>query len=94
MLWNSKKYPTKETENINPKYPYALSKYMGEQLVLHWAKVYKLKCNSIRIFNAYGLRSKTSGAYGSVIGTFMKQKLRKILNPCWGWKSNKRFYQC
>ena len=72
-----KKYPTKETENINPQYPYALSKYMGEQLVLHWAKVYKLKCNSIRIFNAYGLRSKTTGAYGSVIGTFMKQKIEK-----------------
>jgi UDP-glucose 4-epimerase len=30
---------------------------------------------SIRIFNAYGPRFKTTGAYGSVIGVFLKQKL-------------------
>lgn len=32
---------------------------------------------SIRIFNAYGPRFKTKGAYGSVIGVFLKQKLEK-----------------
>ncbi len=31
--------------------------------------------NSIRIFNAYGTRSRTSGAYGAVFGVFLKQKL-------------------
>ena len=34
---------------------------------------------SIRIFNAYGPRFKTKGAYGSVIGVFLKQKLEKKL---------------
>src|SRR5579863_10521750 len=33
-------YPTPETALASPRYPYALTKYLGEQLVLHWAKVY------------------------------------------------------
>jgi len=42
---------------------------------LHWGRVYKLPVNSIRIFNAYGTRSRTSGAYGAVFGVFLAQKL-------------------
>ena len=71
------KVPTSETHTIDPKYPYALSKYQGEQSVLHWGKLYGMKVNSIRIFNAYGTRSRTSGAYGAVFGVFLKQKLAK-----------------
>lgn len=67
--------PTTEHAPIDTQYPYALSKYQGEQAVLHWNKVYKLPVVSIRIFNAYGTRSKTSGAYGAVFGVFLKQKL-------------------
>ncbi|PYM15198.1 MAG: NAD-dependent dehydratase [Verrucomicrobia bacterium] len=67
--------PTTETAPIHPEYPYALSKYMGEEAVLHWGHVYKLPVNSIRIFNAYGIRSRTSGAYGAVFGVFLAQKL-------------------
>jgi UDP-glucose 4-epimerase len=67
--------PTNESHKINTKYPYALSKFQGEQAVLHWFNLYKLLCNSIRIFNAYGTRSRTSGAYGAVFGVFLKQKL-------------------
>lgn len=67
--------PTREDHPIQPKYPYALSKYQGEQAVFHWHQVYKLPVNSIRIFNAYGTRSRTSGAYGAVFGVFLRQKL-------------------
>jgi UDP-glucose 4-epimerase len=67
--------PTTENAPICPEYPYALSKYQGEQAVLHWGKVYKLPVNSVRIFNAYGPRSRTSGAYGAVFGVFLAQKL-------------------
>ena len=67
--------PTGEDHLIDPKYPYALSKYQGEQAVFHWHDVYKLPVNSIRIFNAYGTRSRTSGAYGAVFGVFWRQKL-------------------
>ena len=67
--------PTTERAPINPEYPYALSKYQGEQAVLHWGQVYKLPVVAIRIFNAYGPRSKTTGAYGAVFGVFLAQKL-------------------
>ena len=67
--------PTREDHPIRPQYPYALSKNMGEQACFHWHRVYGLPMNSIRIFNAYGTRSRTSGAYGAVFGVFLKQKL-------------------
>lgn len=69
------KTPTREDHPIDPQYPYALSKYQGEQAVFHWHRVYRLPANSIRIFNAYGTRSRTSGAYGAVFGVFLRQKL-------------------
>jgi UDP-glucose 4-epimerase len=68
-------YPTKEIDEIRPQYPYALTKNIGEQYVIHWSKVYKLPVISLRLFNVYGPRSRTSGTYGAVFGVFLKQKL-------------------
>jgi UDP-glucose 4-epimerase len=68
-------YPTAETCEIRSMYPYALTKNLGEQLSLHWAKVYKLPVISLRLFNVYGPRSRTSGTYGAVFGVFLAQKL-------------------
>ena len=70
-----KNYPTKETSEINPQYPYALTKRLGEELVLHFSKVYKLNATSLRFFNVYGPRARTSGTYGAVFGVFLAQKL-------------------
>ena len=67
--------PTDESHPIQPAYPYALSKYQGEQAAFHWHDVYKLPVNAICIFNAYGTRVRTTGAYGAVFGVFLKQKL-------------------
>lgn len=67
--------PTREDHPIRPMYPYALSKYQGEQAALHWHQVYGIPVNSIRIFNAYGVRVRTTGAYGAVFGVFLRQKL-------------------
>jgi nucleoside-diphosphate-sugar epimerase len=67
--------PTSEDHPIDPQYPYALSKYQGEQAVFHWHKVYQLPASSICIFNAYGTRVRTTGVYGAVFGVFLKQKL-------------------
>jgi UDP-glucose 4-epimerase len=67
--------PTKETDEIRPQYPYALTKYLGEQLIMHWSQVYNLMAVSLRFFNVYGPRSRTSGTYGAVFGVFLAQKL-------------------
>ncbi len=72
-----KQYPTPETAEISPQYPYALTKRLGEELVLHWAEVYNLSAISLRFFNVYGTRSRTSGTYGAVFGVFLAQKLAK-----------------
>jgi len=70
-------FPTKETADIRVEYPYALTKRLGEEIVLHWGKVYDLPVNSTRFFNAFGPRSRTSGTYGAVFGVFLAQKLAK-----------------
>jgi UDP-glucose 4-epimerase len=67
--------PTREDHPIALEHPYALSKYQGEMAVFHWHRTYRLPANSIRIFNAYGPRVRTTGAYGAVFGVFFKQKL-------------------
>jgi len=70
-----KKLPIHEKSPIKTEYPYALTKYMGEQLMVHWSKVYKIQTISLRLFNVYGLRSRTSGAYGAMFGVFLAQKV-------------------
>ena len=70
-------YPTTEKAKIKPEYPYALTKLLGEQIMLHWSKVYALPVTSLRLFNVYGTRSRTSGTYGAVFGVFLAQKLSR-----------------
>ncbi|MDO8874998.1 MAG: SDR family oxidoreductase [Pseudolabrys sp.] len=68
-------YPTPEAAPISTKYPYAVTKYLGEQLVMHWAEVYRLPAVSLRMFNVYGPRARTGGTYGAVFGVFLAQLL-------------------
>lgn len=68
-------YPTPETAEVKPEYPYALTKWLGEQTALHWCKVYKMPVVSLRLFNVYGPRSRTGGTYGAVFGVFLAQKI-------------------
>jgi UDP-glucose 4-epimerase len=70
-------YPTAETSPADARYPYALTKYLGEQLVMHWARTYGLPCASVRFFNVYGPRARTSGTYGAVFGVFLAQLVSK-----------------
>jgi UDP-glucose 4-epimerase len=68
-------YPTPETADIRPQYPYAMTKYLGEEIVSHWGQVYGLPMVILRLFNVYGPRSRTSGSYGAVFGVFLAQKI-------------------
>ncbi len=69
------KYPTSETNKLSPQYPYALTKKIGEDLVIHYGKVYKMTCVSLRLFNVYGTRSRSGSTYGAVLGVFLSQKI-------------------
>ena len=40
---------------------------------MHWAQVYRLPAVSVRFFNVYGPRARTSGTYGAVFGVFLSQ---------------------
>ena len=68
-------YPTAENAPIDLRYPYAASKYFGEQTLRHYCEVYDLKATSLRFFNVYGPRARTSGTYGAVFGVFLAQKI-------------------
>lgn len=70
--------PTAETAPIRPQYPYALTKWLGEEAVLHWSLVYGMPAVSLRLFNVYGPRSRTTGAYGAVFGVFLAQRLNGV----------------
>lgn len=66
-------YPTAEEAPCEPRYPYALTKYVGEQYVMHWSQVYKIPAVSLRLFNVFGPRHRTTGNYGAVFGTWLAQ---------------------
>lgn len=74
----AKQWPVTEESPIQTMYPYAESKYLGERLVMHYAQVYKMNCTSLRFFNIYGPRSRTTGGYGAVFTTFLAQKYNKL----------------
>ena len=44
---------------------------------MHWASCYGLPNISLRLFNVYGPKSRTTGTYGAVFGVFLAQKLKK-----------------
>ena len=67
-------HPASEKSRINIRYPYALTKFCGEQLVINWAKIYSMPNVSLRFFNVYGPRSNTKSGYSSVFGVFLTQK--------------------
>src|SRR5260370_3871257 len=68
-------YPTPEVAEIRPQYPYALTKWLGECEVIHWAQVYGLPALSLPFFNIYRPPARAHGTYGAVFGVFLAQLL-------------------
>jgi len=73
---DQKKLPLTEDMRPNTKNPYALFKYMGEEMCLLFHQLYGLPTVCLRYFNVYGERQSTEGAYATVIGKFLKMKER------------------
>jgi UDP-glucose 4-epimerase len=67
-------FPTSEKSKIDLKHPYALTKYMGEELIMKYASLFSMPNISFRFFNVYGPRLNTSSQYSAVMGTFLLQK--------------------
>lgn len=68
-------FPTPETAEIRSQYPYAVTKNLGEQYAMYWNQIYGMNITSLRFFNVYGPRARTSGTYGAVFGVFLAQKI-------------------
>jgi len=71
-------FPTPETAAVNPQYPYALTKYLGELYALSWGKIYKIPVISLRLFDIYGTPVNKFGSFGPLLSIFMAQKLKGI----------------
>ena len=72
-----KNFPTSEKSKIDLKHPYALTKYMGEELVMNYASIFNMPNISFRFFNVYGPRLNLSGQYSAVMGNFLFQRKNK-----------------
>ena len=70
-LYGENVYPTPEDAIPNPMNPYALQKFIGEQYCKLFEKLYGLKWNAIRPFNAYGARMPLTGIYTSAAAMFI-----------------------
>ena len=85
------KYPTSETESIKPQYPYAMTKNLGEQILMHYAKIYGIQVTSMRLFNVYGTKSRTSGTMEQCLEFFCTKIEKKTANSSRRWNSKRDF---
>ena len=69
----SKKLPTSEKDKIDLNNPYAVTKFIGEEIIMRYASMFKMPNISFRLFNVYGPRLNISGQYSAVIGNFLSQ---------------------
>ena len=87
-----KKFPTSEKDKIDLKHPYAVTKFVGEELVMRYALMFNMPNISFRFFNVYGPRLNVSNQYSAVIGNFLSQtKSKKALTVVGDGKQTRDF---
>ena len=67
--------PLRESMTPNPLNPYALQKLAGEQYTRMFHRLFGMSTLTLRYFNVYGPRMATEGAYVTVIGVFIREKI-------------------
>tara|TARA_B100002051_G_C16639473_1_gene587817 strand:+ start:117 stop:1025 length:909 start_codon:yes stop_codon:yes gene_type:complete len=72
-----RKLPTSEKDNIDLKHPYAITKFISEEIVMSYASIFKMPNISLRFFNVYGPRLDILSQYSAVIGNFIWQTKNK-----------------
>jgi nucleoside-diphosphate-sugar epimerase len=63
--------PTPESAPANPRSPYAVTKYAGEQYCRVFGELYGLETVALRYFNVYGPRQRPDSRYAAVIPLFI-----------------------
>lgn len=63
--------PTRETEPLTPKSPYAVTKMAGEHYLRVYWELFGLETVALRYFNVYGPRQDPGSAYAAVIPKFI-----------------------
>ena len=66
------KMPLVETMTPNPLNPYALQKYVGEQYVRMFHRLFAMQTLTLRYFGVYGPRMAEEGAYMLAVAAFLK----------------------
>jgi nucleoside-diphosphate-sugar epimerase len=69
---NTETLPKREEMAASPLSPYALQKFVGEQYMQLFTRLYGLENVTIRYFNVFGPRQDPSSAYSGVISLFLK----------------------
>jgi UDP-glucose 4-epimerase len=68
--------PTVESEPLNPRSPYAVSKLAAEHYCRIFSELYGLETVALRYFNVYGPRQRPDATYAAVIPLFVDALLR------------------
>jgi len=77
-----------------PKSPYALQKYVGEEMMRTWSVIYGINTVSLRFFNVYGPHMDPTGGYALLIGRFIKLRQEgKPLTICGDGEQTRDFTQ-
>ena len=69
--------PNRTQNKTNCLNPYALTKFVGEELCKTWSACYGINTVCLRYFNVYGPRAQLEGQYAPVMGIFFRQKLKE-----------------
>lgn len=75
VFGDSDRLPKREGEEGKPLSPYALSKWMNEELAQVYGQCFGLELIGLRYFNVYGPRQTPEGPYAAVIPRFFKAYL-------------------
>ena len=75
-----RKLPTSEKDNIDLKHPYAITKFISEEIVMSYASIFKMPNISLRFFNVYGPRLDVLSQYSAVIGNFISLFSNSIID--------------
>tara|TARA_Y100000992_G_scaffold301663_1_gene273151 strand:- start:1275 stop:2084 length:810 start_codon:yes stop_codon:yes gene_type:complete len=76
----NKKFPLKESERINPKNIYGLSKKINEEVSEIFHRYYNLKCTGLRFFTVFGEWGRPDMMMMKYINSHFKKKIFQLNN--------------